>query len=422
MGINQLWRTALMSASLELRKSMLKGRIWGFGIDDDDNSFAVDHPTSEHGRRVPSTVLEHEETNVRESPVSYDQLPLSRSCDLGTLRSSGYLTQSSSTLGFDSDTPNSPLHRSTRPRAESASSTVSSSAGQVREIVRNLERAASSSEDVIQGNEDVGFASSEMTSESDEDSELAALGNSTIIDHGPEDRSTNENVAAPCLSPDLDGVAAITSPSTSQSSSASRASTSELLKTPPLPSFMNFRTVAQSSDPSSLLRQDFNKTKGAHYEEPSIEALLREEEPCEGRPRAASWGAKAWEGEFPGGTSRRVPASVGVPKTDAEPLANIERSWEEMISVPRTVWDSLCRRLDETERRIALLEKQEAEQGKEAKIPEADFSDGCDTPKSLPGGLSAANLPPYLVIVSVGVCALVAQYVFGRVVGRRPPL
>ncbi|KAJ1307543.1 hypothetical protein OPQ81_001640 [Rhizoctonia solani] len=32
MGINKLWRAALMASSLELRKSLLKGRIWGVRI------------------------------------------------------------------------------------------------------------------------------------------------------------------------------------------------------------------------------------------------------------------------------------------------------------------------------------------------------------------------------------------------------
>lgn len=414
MGINQLWRTALLSSSLELRKSMLKGRIWGFGPDDD--VFAAGQST-EQGRRVPSTVLEREEVNAREfSSTSYVQ-PTSTSQDLSTLRSGGYLSPSSSTLSFDSDVSNNtPSRRSTRPRAESASSNASSSVGRVRGIVRNLEQAASSSGDVTQGNEDAGFASSEMSSESDEDPEPDAVGNITIIGHGPEDRT---------IPPESNQVVGVVSPSTSQSSRTSRASTSELIKTPPPPSLVGLLMIAQSSDssPSNLPGQDFSEPKGTPDEEPTIEALLKEGEPCEGRPRAISWGAKAWEDEFPGGTSRRVPAASAVaPAKGAEPVANIERSQDEMIKVPRTAWDNLCRRLEETERRIALLEIQEVERRNEPEIA-GKTSDDHDAPKSsLPGGLSAATLPPYLVIVGVGVCALVAQYVFGCTVGRRPRL
>lgn len=420
MGINQLWRTALLSSSLELRKSMLKGRIWGFGPD--DGVFVPSHST-EQGRRVPSTVLEREEVNSRESlSVSHVQPALSRSHDLSTLRSSGYLSLSSSTLSFDSDVSDyTPSRRSTRPRAQSASSNASSSAGRVREIIRNLEQAASSSGDVTQGNEDAGFASSEMSSESDEDPEPDVVGNITIIGHGPEDRSNNEGAPFRHTTPPKSNqTVGVVSPSTPQSSRTSRASTSELIKTPP-PSLVNLLTIAPPSN-SNLPGQDPSEPKGTRDDEPTIEALLKEGEPCEGRPRATSWGAKAWEDEFPGGTSRRVPASAMAPAKGTKAVATIERSQDEMIKLPRTAWDSLCRRLDEAERRIALLEIQEVERRKEPEIA-GKTSDDHDAPKfSLPGGLSAATLPPYLVIVGAGVCALVAQYVFGRMVGRRPRL
>ncbi|KAG8690609.1 hypothetical protein FRC11_010398 [Ceratobasidium sp. 423] len=425
MGINRLWRTVLMSSSLELRKSLLKGRIWGFGFDNSSNEPA-DRATSGHGRRVPSTVLEREEMSTRESTsLSRERFPLSRSQDFSTLRSSGYVSPSSSTLSFDSDACNdTPSRRSTRPRAESTSSVASSSAGRVREIIRNLERTARSSEDVIHGNEDTGFASGETTSESDEDHEPALVGNHTIIGHGL-DHSTKSEASRPKLpSPRFNGVATVASPSTSQSSKASRASTSELIKTPPPPSLVSLLELAQSGGPPVSPGKDFSEseTKGVLAEEPSIEALLQKEGgPREGRPRATSWGAKAWEEEFPGGTSRRVPATIEIPKAGAKSLVNTERG-QEMITVPRSVWDNLCRRLDDTERRIALLEIQEAERRGEVELlAGGNFSDDHNIPKTqLPGGLSVVTLSPYLVIVGVGVCALVAEYVFGHVVGRRP--
>ncbi|KAJ1307544.1 hypothetical protein OPQ81_001641 [Rhizoctonia solani] len=256
-----------------------------------------------------------------------------------------------------------PSRRSTRPRAESTSSVASSSAGRVREIVRNLERAASSSEDVIHGNEDAGFASDEMASESDEDHEPVLVGNDAINGHGPDYSTKNEASRPQISSPESNGVVTVAPPSASHSSKTSRASTSGLIKTPPPSSPVNLLALARSGGIPVTPEKAFSdsKTKGALSEEPSIEALLQEEgSPYEGRPRATSWGAKAWEEEFPGGTSRRVPATTEIPRTGAKPLVNTERSQEDMITVPRSVWDNLCRRLDNTERRIALLEIQEA--------------------------------------------------------------
>ncbi|KAH7341754.1 hypothetical protein B0J17DRAFT_647769 [Rhizoctonia solani] len=424
MGINQLWRTVLMSSSLELRKSLLKGRIWGFGFDNSTNE-TPSQATTEHERRVPSTVLEREEINPRESTSpSCERLPLSGSQDFSTLRSRGYMSPSSSTLSFDSDASNYiSSRRSTRPRAESTSSVASSSAGRVREIVRNLERTASSSEDVIPGNEDAGFASGEMTSESEEDLEPVLVGNNTIIDQGTDCSTKNEAIPPQSSSPELNGVAAVVSPSTSSSSKTSRASTSELIKTPPPPSLVNLLALADSRGPSVSSEKDFSgpEAKCALAEEPSVETLLQEEgDPCEGRPRSTSWGARAWEEEFLGGTSRRVPVTIEVPKTGAKPLAKTEPS-QEMTTVPRSVWDNLRRRLEDTERRITLLEMQEAERrGDVELLAGGNFSDDRNIPKAqLPGGLSVVTLSPYLMIVGVGVCALVVEYVFGPVVGRR---
>ncbi|CAE7121195.1 unnamed protein product [Rhizoctonia solani] len=423
MGINRLWHTALMTSSLELRKSLLQGRIWGLGFDKSANESSK-QATHDYERRVPSTVLEREETNPRGSASpSRKRLPLSKSRDSGTLRSSGYASPSSSTLSFDSDAFNyTPSRRSTRPRAESTSSVTSSSAGRVRDIVRNLERAASSSEDVIPGNEDAGFASSELTSESDEDPEPALVGNDTIIGRGLGRSTKNEFISPEVSGPELNGVVAVASTSTSHSET-SRVRTSELIKTTPPPLFMSLLALAQSGGSSDPPEKAYSgsETKEALAEEPSIKALLQEEgSPCEGHPRATSWGAKAWEEEFLGGTSRRVPA-VEIPKAGTKPLANTELGEEEMITVPRSIWDNLCRRLDNTERRIALLEMQEAKRrGQVEFLAGGNFSDDRNIPKAqLPGGLSVVTLSPYLVIVGVGVCALVAEYVFGHVVGRR---
>lgn len=55
MGVNHLWREALLAASRTLRKKVLKGRIWGFGspeVEEDDT------PTKRPKQRIPSTVDE----------------------------------------------------------------------------------------------------------------------------------------------------------------------------------------------------------------------------------------------------------------------------------------------------------------------------------------------------------------------------
>ncbi|CAE6410152.1 unnamed protein product [Rhizoctonia solani] len=421
MGINQLWRTVLMESSLELRKSLLKGRIWGFGCDNVKER--SNQPTPGHGRRVPSIVLEREEINPRKSAsVSSEPIPVSESQDPSTLRSGGYVSPSSSTLSFNSDVSNyNPSRRSTRPRAESTSSVTSSSAGRVREIVRNLERAASSSEDVISGNEDAGFASDEVASESDEDHGFGLDVNSTTIGDATDGSTENKASHAQLSIPQSSGASAVDSPSTSHTSKTSRASTSELIETPPPSSLVNLLAVPQSRESTTLLGKDFSnpKTKRVLVEEPTVDALLREGDPYEGCRRATSWGAKAWEEEFLGGTSRRVPA-IERPKASAKPLADIGRS-QEMITVPRSVWDNLCRRLDDTERRIALLEIQEAERRGEVELlAGGNFSGDPNFPKTKsPGSLSVVTVSPYLVIVGVGVCAMVAEYVFGHVAGRR---
>ncbi|CAE6479965.1 unnamed protein product [Rhizoctonia solani] len=402
MGINQLWRTVLMSSSLELRKSLLKGRIWGFGCDNVEE--CSDQPTLEHGRRVPSTVLEREETSNRKSASVYSEpAPLYKSQDLNTLRSGGYIPPSSPTLTFNSDASNYiASYRSTRPRAESISSVASSSAGRVREIVQNLERAASSSEDAISGNEDAGFASSEVTSESDEDHESRLDANSRNLSYAIDGPTKNEATHPQLSTPQSNGVSAVDSPVASHTSKTSRASTSDFIETPSSPSSMDLLAVAQSRELPNLSRKDFSNsmTKNILAEEPTIEALLGEEgNAYEGRPRATSWGAKAWEEEFLGGTSRRVPA-IEIPKTSAKPLADIGRT-QEMITVPRSVWDTLCRRLDDTERRIALLEMQEAERKGEVELLTGwNFSDDPNIPRAKsPGSFSVVTLSPYLVIV-----------------------
>jgi hypothetical protein len=76
MGINQLWREALLDTSRILRKKVLQGRIWGFGhievpSDDDDYSPSPTKPHKSRPGRIPTTVdevTEHEA--IDEQPAS----------------------------------------------------------------------------------------------------------------------------------------------------------------------------------------------------------------------------------------------------------------------------------------------------------------------------------------------------------------
>ena len=76
MGINQLWREALFDASRILRKKVLQGRIWGFGqieVPSDDDDYPPP-PTKLHKSRhgqIPTTVDEDTEDDaIDEQPVS----------------------------------------------------------------------------------------------------------------------------------------------------------------------------------------------------------------------------------------------------------------------------------------------------------------------------------------------------------------
>ncbi|KAF8149095.1 hypothetical protein B0H34DRAFT_811661 [Crassisporium funariophilum] len=92
-GINQLWRTTLLSASRSLRQNILSGRIWGFGN--------------------TTSVPQYEDPD-----------------------DAGSLSSSSSHSGFSSNSA-----FKTRPRH---SSTASEQSGRVRDMIDSLERTASS--------------------------------------------------------------------------------------------------------------------------------------------------------------------------------------------------------------------------------------------------------------------------------------
>ncbi|KAF8606652.1 hypothetical protein BDV93DRAFT_506168 [Ceratobasidium sp. AG-I] len=424
MGINQLWRNVLLSSSLELRKSLLKGRIWGFGPEEEADIFNEPRSSHEPGRRMPSTVHEREETSVQGSVLfSTTQPSVSQSKDLGQYRSGVCLSRSSSTVSFDSHSSEyTPSHRRNRSRGQSISSNTSSTYGRVHEIIRNLERAAGAPElDRFRGNESAGFASGEMTSESEEDYEPDATRNRTIIGHEPADCLINNATSCP--------------PGTSEPAA-------NLVSSPPAPPSQSTNDTAPIETPLLSLLAELPITSQADYllaprpkvpggvnggmceDEPTIEALLEEGgQPREGRLRATSWGAKAWEEEFPGGTSRRVPASALIVTPSVEPLGDTMAIQGNPINVPRSLWDNVCRRLEETERRIATLETQEAERRKGTEsLPQIVENHSEPKLPSSPSSSSAATLPPYLVVVGVGVCAIVAQFIFGRIAGRRPHL
>ncbi|KAG9104982.1 hypothetical protein FRC06_002902 [Ceratobasidium sp. 370] len=412
LGVNQLWRTALLSSSLDLRKSLLKGRIWGLGLEEGINTGS----TRGHGRRVPSTVLEREESSSWISTPTSPVRILSPRPEDSSDQSEGHLSRNSSVLSFESDRSlkNAASPHPGRSRAQSTSSITSSSAGRVQEIVRNLERRRTAPDiEVGQLNQDLDFVGGKMTSAGEADT----AGDNTIIVCEPEEfghRNDEHTLFRTILDPAV--VQPIDSPVTSQSS---RTSESVFVETPPLPPLVDLPTIPQRDSIPPF--HDPGEIKWtAPNEEPTMEVLPRDGGVQGERLRATSWGAKAWEVDFPGGTSRRVLASAPITRTSAESLTDNTTIQGETIAVPRGVWDDLCRRLDEAERRLASLEKQEAKRKQGTASSSQNGIDDHDEPKSSSsGGLSPVTLPPYLVIVGVGVCALVAQFVLGHMVGRR---
>ena len=67
MGVNQLWRESLLAASRTLRKKVLKGRIWGFGSQEEGEG---EIPVKRSKRRIPSTVDEGREEASPSPPPS----------------------------------------------------------------------------------------------------------------------------------------------------------------------------------------------------------------------------------------------------------------------------------------------------------------------------------------------------------------
>jgi len=100
MGVNQLWREALLSASRTLRKKVLKGRIWGFGSPADAESENTT-PIKPTKRRIPSTV--EEEASLPKTPPS---VGYRGGRVRGMIES---LERSSGSTGSDEDLENQPL-------------------------------------------------------------------------------------------------------------------------------------------------------------------------------------------------------------------------------------------------------------------------------------------------------------------------
>ena len=89
MGINQLWREALFDASRILRKTVLQGRIWGFGqvelpSEDDDYPPSPTRPHKSRRGRIPTTVDEGIEHDAMDEQP---ELPLLGGYRLGRVRS-----------------------------------------------------------------------------------------------------------------------------------------------------------------------------------------------------------------------------------------------------------------------------------------------------------------------------------------------
>lgn len=252
LGINQLWKDALLDASRALRQNLVQGRIMGFGsastvsplsaldmFPPGENAAAVDLPAysalDPTHRRLPSSTPQWEEDKRRMSKTSFRAGRVR-----GMVETYERSFSESSASGSDCDdheeNPANILRLDTR------------------ELVHQPE------------GDEVGFASGDMTSGSEDEAS-----NAIVSDRYFNGEAEAGLLLSPRSSPEVDAGNPITSP------------------------------VRPSED------------------SPSMEALLREQEQngTEGK-QYQSWGAKAWEDETddPNGlhaTAKRVPIREHAP-------------------------------------------------------------------------------------------------------------
>ncbi|QRV89761.1 hypothetical protein RhiJN_17779 [Ceratobasidium sp. AG-Ba] len=414
-GVNKLWRVALLSSSCELRKSLLKGRIWGFSPEEE---FIGAQSVRKPERRIPSTVMEQEGLT---SP-NYSNVPSAPAA--AWLRNTGNRPwvdwSQSPSLGFESDASSRSIISSSaaRPRALSTSSIASSAVGRVQRMIRKLEQGRDALDvGSVQSNDESCLASDEMTSESEDDPEGDVAWNTAAI---------SSEAGGLSSSSDTHGMVHVhpesiwTRPLSFPVNSRPNTSGTTLIETPLLLRSTDSPTIPQLARSSNSPHRDFSEANSITlHEEPTVEALLREERGIqEKRPLGTSWGAEAWEEDFPGGTSRRIPAATPAARASSRPSTDdIQR---EPVVIPRAGWNDLCKRLGETERRLGMLERQEAEREETVgKLQRSKTDDPDELQAPAPGNLSPKALPSYLVIVGVGVCTLAAQFLAERMIGRR---
>lgn len=160
MGINQLWRPAMLTASRSLRQNVVQGRIWGFG------STAVEEEEDEPLRSTPSK-FKHQSLPANMEPLNFDLSTISERPDE---RTSG--AHSEAEAESDGWIKRGMLSLS-RTRA-----------GKVKGMVASFERSASSSSSV-EDDEDLGTSLTLPTSTASSDLSRSSpsLNNNVVMDY-----------------------------------------------------------------------------------------------------------------------------------------------------------------------------------------------------------------------------------------------
>ena len=304
MGMNQLWRPAMLNASRALRQNVVQGRIWGFGVTPEDE-FTPPSPSPSNA----STSVSSKYAGLPSFPTTVFEDDFS-----------------------DRDPEAEPLSKSqSERRGWKIAREPSSGTGKVKELVANIERSASGSsademsqspdpftspesgareaelgeedeEKRVDDDVDAGYASSELTSESEAEDEVRDM--VTTPEDDDEHRTPNklENVRET-----LQEVS---------SSSDDVSPTSSILPQTPPPTYIGIGVGLPSSSspqskhtrtPSSTIvlspTRYPNKDSGS---DETIENLIANFA-AEDSPLAGSWGANAWLDQTqPENTARKI--------------------------------------------------------------------------------------------------------------------
>lgn len=420
MGINKLWRDALLASSRALRQDILKGRIFGFGSSSSNPS---DHARQQKAR-VPSTVQEGAEGE------GYQSVRLSRS------------------------------------------HSTSSNGGRVRGMVANFERAASES-----GGSCSSRGSSPIDRRYNLGDEPGTRAAATVSLDGGDVEAGVASGGESSREPSEYEFA-----NTGGASELFSQPTGAAFSTPP-PLYDSVtraltRIISDESKASRPFDADTTITDTHDDDDEEGELSVADLIAAQG----GSWGAEAWQAVDEDGasyieTARRIgnanasvispsrartrlpvsdvfntPLSLRPesPPRDEAPIRLPIRTPPEPVLIRSDERDSLAlldafrRRLEEVERKLDEMETREAEREQQAQSTrsiattssvfasqaqndpgEQAITDPTTIDRSEAGEAdaldpTARDLPTYVLMVGLGVCFVVARVVFRKLAGKKP--